>query len=183
MKRFLGQLVVVLAALLAVSACSKEELAMRVEYDAEWAAAYFLGTDVQGELGNYQLAMAQGRTDEDLSLLSSGAVICLQMAAPTTKSIQLPDGKYLGSEGGESAFTFIYGDLQADNTVSGSYVGIRTGMSPTMQYYPIGEGEASIALGQNGDYVITVKVKAERRSFVFNYDGPIETFDFTGPDF
>ena len=182
MKRFLDQLAVFAAVLLSVTACSKEGPAVRIEYDAEWAAAYYLGTDGQGELGNYQLAMAQGRTDEDLALLSSGAVISLQMAAPATRSIRLPDGKYLGSDGGQSAFTFIHGETLAEGTVSGSYVGIRHGTSSPMQYYPIGEGEASIAFSQDGNYQITIHVKAEKHTFVFNYTGPIETFDFTGPE-
>ena len=182
MKNYLGRFLAVAAVLVAVASCSKEQLEVRVEYDVEWAAAYYLGTDGLGELGNYQLAMAQGRTDEDLALISPGAVLFLQMAAPATRSITLPDGTYLGAAACETAFTFNYGELQADNTVSGSYVGIRPGGSKPMQYYPIGEGEASIASGRDGGYEISVRVRAENRVFVFTYGGPIETFDCTGPE-
>lgn len=182
MKRFLGSILAVAAALLAVSGCSKESLSTRVEFDAEWAAAYFLGTVGPGSVGNYQLALAQGRTDEDLTLISSGAVVCLQLSAPVADGINLPDGTYTGSAAGEAAFTFNYGEMQADNTVSGSYVGLRPDASKPVQYYPVGAGEASIAFGRDGGYEITVRVKAENRSFLFTYGGPIETFDCTGPE-
>ena len=181
MKKIWVRILAVAAVLVAVSACSKEELAGRVEFDAEWAAAYFLGTDGASAVGNYQLALVQGRTDEDFALISSGAVLCLRLSAPVADGIQLPDGTYRGFDGREAAFTFDRGEMQADNTVSGSYVGIRPVASNPMQYYPIGEGEASVAFGRNGSYVIEVRVKAEDRSFVFTYGGPVETFDCTEP--
>ena len=171
-----------LAALLAVSACSKEALVTRVEYDAEWAAAYFLGTDGPASVDYYQLSLAQGRTDEDLALVSSGAVLNLQLTAPVADGLSLPDGTYKGSPGRETAFTYNYGEVQPDNTVSGSYVGIRPDVSKPMQYYPVGDGEASIVFGRDGGYEISVRVKSESRTFVFKYGGPVETYDCAEPE-
>ena len=172
---------VAVAALLAVSACSKEMLVPRAEYDAEWAAAYFLGTDEPGSVGYYRLSLAQGRTDEDLALVSSGAVLNLQLTAPVAEGLGLPDGTYRGSTERETAFTYNYGQVQPDNSVAGSYVGIRPGTSKPMQYYPVGEGEASIVFGRDGGYEISVRVKAESRTFVFTYGGPVETYDCAEP--
>ena len=71
--------------------------------------------------------------------------------------------------------------MQPDNSVAGSYVGIRPGTSKPMQYYPVGEGEASIVFGRDGGYEISVRVKAESRTFVFTYGGPVETYDCAEP--
>ncbi len=172
---------VAVAALLAVSACSKEMLVPRAEYDAEWAAAYFLGTDGPGSVGYYRLSLAQGRTDEDLALVSSGAVLNLQLNAPAAEGLGLPDGTYRGSTGSETTFTYNYGEMQPDNSIAGSYVGIRPDVSKPMQYYPVGDGEASIVFGKDGGYEIHVRVRSESRTFVFKYGGPVETYDCTEP--
>ena len=52
--------------------CSKERIVPdRYEFDAEWAAASYFGPDALGYVDQYQLDLAQGRTDEDLALIES----------------------------------------------------------------------------------------------------------------
>ena len=177
MKKILRWFIPVVA-LLALAACSKERDARdRFEFDAEWAAAYYYGADALGGVNSFQLDLAQGRTDEDLDLISSGAVVRLLISAPLANSIALPDGLYQGSATPENAYTFYYGSVQADKSISGSYVGVRTGKQT--QFYPIEQGKVSVVAGDGGQYEVRVEVRTDRKSFSFSYLGAIQTFDCT----
>ncbi|MCR4860085.1 MAG: hypothetical protein K5910_05420 [Bacteroidales bacterium] len=170
------------AVLASAMACSKElAISGRHEFDAEWAEAYYYGTDDLGGVGSFQLDLAQGRTNEDLDLISSGAVVRLLISAPLDNSISLPDGLYLGSETREIAYTFNYGSLQADKTIVGSYVGLRPGRGKQMQLYPIEEGMVSVNAAEDGEYQVSVQVKTASETFQFSYAGVLRTVDCSGP--
>ena len=130
----------------------------------------------------YQLNLALGRTDEFLDLISSGAVVRLLISAPIEGSIALPGGLYKGSGTREDAYTFSCGTLQEDKTVSGSYVGIRSGGGKQTQIYPIERGNVTVSLGDDGLYKVDVRVNTAAKSFRFAYIGELRTFDCTQPD-
>ncbi len=170
------------AVLLAAVACSKEHAGRNLyEFDAEWAEAYYFGNDGLGGVDCYQLDLAQGRTDEDLSLISSGAVVRLLISAPAAGDIALPDGLYQGSASRENAYTFSYGTLQEDKTVAGSYVGLRTPSGSKTQILPIDQGNVSVSAAGDGQYEVRAEVKAGAKTVSFVYRGTIRTFDCTEP--
>jgi hypothetical protein len=168
---------------LAAAGCSKEHLdADRYDFDAEWAAAYYYGTDARGEVNCFQLDLAQGRTDADLDLLSSGAVVRLLISAPAAGEIALPDGLYRGSSSRENAYTFNYGTMQADKTVLGSYVELRQGSGKQTQVLPVERGHVSVRLGEEGQYIVRAELVTGSKTVTFAYEGAIRTFDCTEPD-
>ena len=181
MKKILRWLLPVAIALIAAG-CSKERLDFhRYEFDAEWAAAYYYGTDAAGGVNCFQLDLAQGRTDADLALISTGAVVRLMISAPVANEIALPDGLYLGSDSREDAYTFNYGTLQRDKTVSGSYVGLRPGGEMQTQVLPVENGKVAVRLSDDGLYEVSAELKTGSKTFFFMYRGPIRTFDCTEP--
>ena len=171
------------AVLLAAVACSKEQTAPdRYEFDAEWAEAYYYGADALGGVGSYQLDLAQGRTDEDLDLISSGAVVRLLISAPIERGIALPDGLYQGSATRKDAYTFNYGTLQEDKSVAGSYVGLRPRNGSKTQILPIDQGNVAVSVAEDGRYEVRVEVEAAAKTVLFVYHGTIRTFDCTQPN-
>lgn len=165
-----------IAILWIAAGCSKETFVPdRFEFDAEWAAASYFGPDALGSVDQYQLDLAQGRTDEDLTLISSGAVVRLMLSAPVADVIAFPDGNYHGSAHGEAPYTFNYGEVQADKSIVGSYIGFCPDGSQQVQFYPIERGEVSVILDEDGTYRIRVEVTASRRTFVFGYHGEVPT--------
>ena len=181
MKLFLRWFLPV-AVLLTALGCSKERLESdRFEFDAEWAEAYYYGTDGVSGVSCYQLDLAQGRTDADLDLISTGAVVRLLISAPLAEDIALPDGRYLGSDSREYAYTFNYGSMQADKSVAGSYVGLRTKGGQQTQLFPIDGGTVTVSLTGEDHYDVVVEVRTAGRPFRFAYSGTIRTFDCTQP--
>ncbi|MCR4824564.1 MAG: hypothetical protein K5849_04315 [Bacteroidales bacterium] len=158
--------------------CSKERtLPTRLEFDAEWAAACYFGPDAQGSVDQYQLDLAQGRTDEDLTLISSGAVARLMLSAPVAEVIAFPNGHFFGSSHGEAPYTFDYGEVQEDKSIAGSYIGFCPKADQQVQLYPIEHGEVSVSIDDNGEYRIRVEVLAAQKTFVFEYRGEVPTAD------
>ena len=181
MKLFL-RLFLPVAVLLTALGCAKERLEPdRFEFDAEWAEAYYFGTDEIGGVNCYQLDLAQGRTDADLDLISSGAVVRLLISAPVAEDIALPDGRYLGSATRDYAYTFNYGSLQEDKSIAGSYVGLRTKGGQQTQLFPIDGGTVTVSLAGEDRYEVVVEVRTSGRPFRFAYSGTIRTFDCTQP--
>jgi hypothetical protein len=181
MKQILRWLLPVAIALIAAG-CSKERLdEHRYEFDAEWAAAYYYGTDAAGGVNCFQLDLAQGRTDADLDLISTGAVVRLLISAPVADEIALPDGLYLGSDSREDAYTFNCGTKLRDNTVSGSYVGLRPGGEKQTLVLPVDNGKVSVRLSGDDLYEVSAELRTGSKTFFFIYRGTIHTFDCTEP--
>ena len=171
------------AILLSAMSCSKEnDGRARYEFDAEWAEAYYYGTDVRSGVDCYQLDLAQGRTGEDLDLISSGAVVRLLISAPAAGGIDLPDGLYQGSAHREEAYTFNYGTLQDDKSVAGSFVGLRVNNGSGTQILPIDRGKVSVKVSGDGHYEVRAEVTAATKPVRFVYRGTIRTLDCTEPD-
>lgn len=164
------------AIVLMAAGCSKEQTVPdRYEFDAEWAAASYFGPDALGSVDQYQLDLAQGRTDEDLALISSGAVVRLMISAPVAEDIAFPDGHFLGSANGSAPYTFNCGEVQADKSIAGSYIGFCPRKGQPVQFCPIEHGEVSVSLDGDGIYRIRVEVRAAQRTFVFGYQGDVPT--------
>ena len=156
--------------------CSKERFVPdRYEFDAEWAAASYFGPDALGYVNQYQLDLAQGRTGEDLELISSGAVVRLMLSAPVAEDIAFPNGFFHGSATGEAPYTFNCGEVLADKSIAGSYIGFCPDGGQQVQLLPIEYGEVSVILDDDGIYRIRVEVKASQKTFVFGYQGEVPT--------
>ena len=179
MKKILRWFLPAAVAFSAFAACSKEEVQLPDLFKAEYAAAYFLGGDVEG-VNAYLLDLAQGRTDENLELISSGAVMRLWINSPVSGDISLPGGTYQGSVSRDRVYTFHCDGQAADGDVRCSYLVLRFDSGAQAQNYPIQGGSMSIK-AEAGKYELTVAVQTDDREFTFTYDGEIPTVDCTVP--
>ena len=178
MKMILRCLIAAFACISLFSSCSKEGPELRDDYQAEWAAAYYLGPGTAEGVNAFLLDLAQGRTDEDLELISSGAVMRLWVNSPVSGDISLPGGQYQGSVARDEVYTFHCDGQLSDGDVRSSYLGLRNRTAAQTQYFPIESGSLTVRR-DGGAYRLTIRVQAGGREFTFAYEGEIPTTDCT----
>ena len=155
---------------LVVMSCSQDLTDMEIvyEYDPEWGAAYYLGDE--GDVSNFKLVLTAGRTDEEENLISSGAILSLHLSAPLNEYFSLPDGKYLAASSTGAAYTFDFGSVTTRQ--SGSKL-------PTI--FALESGIVFVERAEDGTYRIKAEVAGQGRSFEFDYDGEMRTFNLATP--
>ena len=169
MKKILRWFIPALAALAALLSCSKAGPEVQVEFEAEWVAAYYLGPDESGTVQVFDLTLVQGRTDDELMLISPGAVAHLMVSAPAGEEIILPDGTYTGSEASDP-FTLALGS---------SVVQLRSEHGGDVQEYPVSDGRVRLSRKKDGRWGVNVDLDAEMTHFRFAYTGTVETYNLT----
>ncbi|NLZ19190.1 MAG: hypothetical protein GXY24_02820 [Bacteroidales bacterium] len=177
MKKILRWFLPAAVSALTLVSCSKEEIGPPVFYQAEWAAAYYLGDGPASGVNAYRLDLVQGRTDEDLELISSGAVMRLWINSPVG-GITLPEGTFQGSVSRDEVNTFHCDGTMSDGDVRCSYLALRSKTGARTQLYPLESGSLTIRC-DSGEYRIEACVQAADREFTFLYEGEIPTIDCT----
>lgn len=172
---------IILSALVA-TACSHGEFMdkeTKYEYEPEWAAAYFLGSE--DEVSNYKLVLTAGRTDDEENLISGGAILTLMLNAPLLDNIDLPDGRYQASSTKGMAYTFDYGIALDGSAIEGSFVTTRLPGTKHIYSYPLDKGDVYVVVEDDGDYRVKAEVGTESYDFEFLYDGRLMTFNLSSP--
>lgn len=164
----------ILALALALCSCSRESQMQSPDYAfvGEWATLIAKGeTDESRQI---LLTVVQGRTDEDMSLISSGAVAFLVLNAPPAGDGALASGVYKASSEGKRAYTLNYGLKKDGEFFDGSYIAVRLPGSSYTKFYPVGGGQVSVSAGENGVYEIDAEVDAGGFFFDFEYVGSLQ---------
>lgn len=171
MKKSLIFLFLSLAMVLTVPSCTTMDFSkstLGYEYAADWAAAFFIRQDSTNGMCNYTLTMIQGRTDSEDNLISSGAIISLNLSAPPSNGYELPTGTYDNMTGTKGEYTF-------DNN---SYIAVRLSRASAVQIMKIDTG--SVTVSMNGDeYSVRAVVVAGNNTYTFTYSGFITTTDLS----
>ena len=162
-------LIPAVVALTALFSCSKTEPEVQEEFEAEWVAAYYLGPDDSGTVQVYDLTLVQGRTDDELVLISPGAVAHLIISAPAGEEGLLPVGTYFGSDETDP-FTLALGH---------STVQLRTELGNEVLEYPVSDGRVRLSRKSDGSWGVDVDLDAEAKHFRFGYTGTVETYNLT----
>lgn len=178
---YICKTITILSALVMMSCSTGDFLDKEItyEYEPEWAAAYFLGSE--GELSNYKLVLTAGRTDEEENLISGGAILTLMLNAPTRDVIDLPDGRYQASATKGMAYTFDYGLELDGSAIEGSFVTTRLPGTKNIYSYPLDKGDVYVVVEEDGDYRVKAEVGTESYDFEFLFDGRLMTFNLTSP--
>lgn len=162
------------------SSCSTKDFhgIWEYEYDTEWAAAYYYGEPMSSDISSYKLLLVAGRTDENASLVSCGAMLSLSLNAPTSGAALLPEGEY-GSSADGLTYTFEGGKQTDSDAIAGSFVGIRAAGAGSTKFHPVEDGWITVEIDEEGEYEIDAFVVAGEHGYSFEYSGRIDTYDCT----
>ena len=160
--------------LLALAVCCTrldDPLPMSMEFKAGYAESCPTGMD------SYRLTLVQGRVDDNMELISSGAKLELLLTAPVTGDGSIPVGTYSGhSDASPASFTFYCDPLAAADAETGSYVDVVPSGRKGRQRYPLEMGEVRIS-AQPGAYEVKAVVAGGAHTFTFRYAGEIPVYD------
>ncbi len=170
----IGRLFCIIALALVLCSCSRERRTQDIDYAfvGEWAALISKGET--GESRQILLTVVQGRTDEDMSLISSGAVAFLELNVPIADGEVLASGVYNASSDGKGAYTLNYGLKKDGEFFDGSYIAVRLPGSSYANLYPVEGGQVSVAAGENGVYEIDAELDAGGFFWGFEYVGGLQ---------
>ncbi len=168
MRKSYGWILLLWAALTLASGCAKEEIGNDFspsEMEAEWAAAFYTGTDEDGQRACYELDLTRGRIGEDLELLSPGFVVHLIIGTDLPEELALPEGSY------ESQ---VCGDVIP-------YISLLQHSAGRELRYPVEEGRLDVKRLEDGSYRLHAELQSTGRSFSLSYEGKLPTYDYTEP--
>ena len=169
MKMIFRWLIPAAVSLAALLSCSKTGPDVQEEFEAEWVAAYYLGPDESGTVQVYDLTLVQGRTDDELMLISPGAVAHLIIGAPAGEEGLLPDGTYTGSDATDP-YTLALGH---------SVVQLRTELGNEVVEYQVSDGLLRLSRKGDDSWSVDVDLDAQAKHFRFGYTGTVETYNLT----
>lgn len=168
-KKLMKTVLSAVFALLALSSCIKMHFNVDVLY--EYVAHYAYVDDVGISAGRmeYVLTMVSGRTDEDLSLISSGVCVKLHLVCdgvgvfgdyycrfPFSKGRWIEEGRYAG-----------------DGRIAGSYISFRRIGDKRDTVLPVRDGEVEIEREPSGLWDISAELETESGEFEISYRGPV----------
>lgn len=175
----------VVLSVMSIVGCSsletKQDALDNIELEASWAEAYHNGVLSTSDNEVFGLVLVSGRTDENLSLISTGALASIILNAPKTSESFTPslsDGIYIAA-GSKQTYTFDLGEKSVkSNEIEGSRIGVKRADTEEMKLYPIEGGQITITSDSDGTRKVIAELKVEGRTVLITFCGELTTYDF-----
>lgn len=159
---------------------NQDDLA-NMEFEASWAEAYHRGSLSNSDGEVFGLVLVSGRTDENMSLISTGVLASIILNAPKATESQNPsitDGMYIAADS-KQTYTFDIGEQSSgSDNIKGSQIGVKKADDESMKFYPVEGGRVTITTDSDGTRKVNAELEVEGKTVSITFDGGMETYDF-----